>query len=247
MKCAVLADIHGNSAALSAVLADMAKLGVQDAVNLGDHFSGPIDAAGTAKILLERNFPSIRGNHDRYLLDQDPADMGPSDRVAFEQLTDEHIAWLKELPATLEVFGNVFLCHGTPQSDETYWLERVNADGGIRRSSLDEIEAGAKEITSRLILCAHTHVPRVVRLRDGRVILNPGSVGCPAYDDTAPVFHLMETGTPQASYAIVEKNGTDWDVTFRSVSYDTEAMACLAERHGRDSWARALRTGWLTP
>lgn len=247
MKCAILADIHGNSAALSAVLADMSNLGVQEAVNLGDHFSGPLDATGTAKILMPLNFPSIRGNHDRYLLDQKPAVMGPSDRVAFDQLKHEHLAWLADLPATLEVFGDVFLCHGTPQSDETYWLERVTGEGGIRQASLTEIEAEANDIAAGLILCGHTHFPRISRLRDGRIVLNPGSIGCPAYDDTTPVYHQMQTGTPNASYAIAEKVGPQWDITFRSVPYDAEAMALLAERHGRPDWAQGLRTGWLTP
>ena len=85
MRFAALADIHGNSFALEAVLQDMDSLGIKDAVNLGDFFSGPIDAAKTAALLLERDFVSVRGNHDRYLIEQDPAEMGPSDRVAFDQ------------------------------------------------------------------------------------------------------------------------------------------------------------------
>ena len=37
MKFAAIADIHGNYAALEAVLADIAALGIGEVVNLGDH------------------------------------------------------------------------------------------------------------------------------------------------------------------------------------------------------------------
>ena len=254
MTFAVLADIHGNAAALGAVLADMERLGITQAVNLGDHFSGPLDAAKTADLLMARDFPSILGNHDRWMIEQDPSDMGASDKVAFDQLGAHQMDWLKGQPATLTVYGDVLLCHGTPTSDTTYWLERVNADGSVRSATLAEIEREAKGIDASLILCGHTHTPRLVRMPDGRVILNPGSVGCPAYDDDTPVFHLMMTGTPNASYAIAERapqeaphqtpNG--WNITFRSVPYDTGAMVDLAKAHGRDEWAQALESGWIS-
>ena len=245
MKFAILADIHGNASALSAVLADMEHLGVTEAVNLGDHFSGPLDAATTAELLIERGFATIRGNHDRWLLEGNPDEMGPSDRVAFEQLDQAHFTWLRSLPATMVWKDEVFVCHGTPHSDTTYWLERVEPDGKVRSATLGEIEACAEGIEATLMLCGHTHIPRLVRLRDGRVVVNPGSVGCPAYDDDVPVYHLMQTGTPNASYAIAEKVGAAWSVTFRSVPYDPHPMVERARAYGRDEWARSLATGWI--
>lgn len=245
MKFAVLADIHGNADALRAVLDDMAALGLQAAVNLGDCFSGPLDAGATADLLLARGFPAIRGNHDRYLIEQAPDEMGPSDRTAYDQLDPEPRDWLAGLPPALWLREDIFLCHGTPSSDCAYWLERVNPDGSVRSATLDEIEAEAAGLEARLILCAHTHIPRVLRLRDGRVIVNPGSIGCPAYDDTRPVSHQMQTGTPNASYAIVEEGPSGWIVAFRSVPYDATAASALAASRGRPDWARALATGWL--
>ncbi len=245
MRFAVLADIHGNALALKAVLADMSALGLTDAVNLGDHFSGPLDAAGTAALLTNRDFVSIRGNHDRWLIEQDPSAMAPSDSIAFEQLEKESINWLASLPSTTTVFGDVFLCHGTPASDVAYWLERVEQDGNLRAACLDEVEREAKGIDARLILCGHTHLPRVVHLRDGRMVVNPGSVGCPGYDDDTPVYHRVQTGTPNASYAIIEGDGADRTVTFRFVPYDCFAAADLARKNGREDWARALATGWF--
>ena len=245
MKFAVLADIHGNADALAAVLQDMDALGVSDAVVLGDHFSGPLDAAGTADLLLDRNFTCIAGNHDRYLIEQSPSDMGPSDRLAYDQLPAEALNWLRSLPATMTVFGDVLLCHGTPTSDSRYWLETVNADGTPRAATLTEVTRDAPDTPHTLILCGHTHIPRRARLDNGTVVLNPGSIGCPAYDDTHPVYHVMQTGSPDASYAIVKKGGTGWTSSFRNIPYDSRRMTTLARKHGREDWVRALETGWL--
>ena len=245
MRFAAIADIHGNSAALEAVLHDMDAHKVSAAVNLGDFFSGPLDAAATASLLRIVNFPSIRGNHDRYLIEQTRSEMGPSDQVAFDQLSQTDLDWIEGLPSTLRIFEDVFLCHGTPRSDSTYWLERVEKNGIVRPATLSEIEREAEGVDAKLILCAHTHIPRCIRLPDGRTIVNPGSVGCPAYDDGQPVYHYMQTGTPNASYAIIERTHDNWDISFRSVRYDATEASVLAASNGRNDWARALATGWF--
>ena len=245
MKFAVISDIHGNYLALEAVLDDMSRLGVSEAVNLGDHFSGPLEARKTADLLMTKKFPSIRGNHDRQLLEQQPNEMGASDRVAFDQLEQKHIDWLSDLPPTMMYKDEVFLCHGTPISDLSYWLETVTQNAEIHITPIEKIEEEAEDINATLILCGHTHIPRCVELCDGRKIVNPGSVGAPGYDDDAPVYHLMQAGTPDASYAIVEKTGARWDVTFRLVPYDNVSMSVLAQENGRDEWASALATGWV--
>lgn len=246
MRFAILADIHGNALALKAVLQDMDTLGLSMAVNLGDFFSGPLDAAETAHLLMDRNFPSIRGNHDRYLIEQEPSDMRPSDVVAFHQLDKTHLEWIAGLPETLTLFDDVFLCHGTPKSDSTYWLERVNDDGTVRSATLQEIQAEAGGVEASLMLCAHTHIPRCIRLPDGRTIVNPGSVGCPAYDDDDPVYHHMQTGTPNASYAVVEARHIGWNIMFRSVPYRSDKASELATKNGRPDWARSLASGWFS-
>lgn len=243
MRFAAIADIHGNRAALEAVLADIDALGIADVVNLGDHVSGPMEPRGTADLLMARDIACIAGNHERQLLSPDIAAMGRTDRFAREQLDARHMEWLAALPPTMLYRGEVFLCHGTPTCDNTYWLESVAADG-VRAATQDEIEARAAGTDAALMLCGHTHTPRMVRLRDGRAILNPGSVGCPAYEDDTPHPHRVETGTPHASYAILERTCGRWSATFRLVPYDHMAMADMALANGRPEWARALASGW---
>ncbi|OQP88247.1 hypothetical protein BTR14_02010 [Rhizobium rhizosphaerae] len=249
---AVIADIHGNLLALDAVLADIDRQGIGGIINLGDHLSGPLDPSGTAERLMQRPMMAIRGNHDRHLLTIPPDAMGPSDRFAAARLTDGHRAWLASLPATLDL-GDVFACHARPQEfacharpqeDDSYLLEEVQEDGTVLPRSLPEIATLLDGIRARVVLSAHSHCPRLLRLDDSRFVLNPGSVGCPAYQDETPYPHRMETGHPVASYAVIGWTPAgDLDVTFRHVAYDHLAASAQAARNGRPDWAEALRTG----
>jgi putative phosphoesterase len=245
MLFAVIADIHGNCSALEAVLADVRGQGIDTVVNLGDHLSGPLEASRTAELLLKLEMPSIRGNHDRVLIEGCVTQMSLSDQAAFEQLDGKHREWLASLPATLQFRDEVFLCHGTPKSDTTYWLEAVNPDGVVHMSSIEDVEREAADVDFSLILCGHTHIPRIVRLRDGRLVVNPGSVGCPAFASDLPVHHAVEAGTPDACYAVLEKRNGQWAASFRYVPYNHMAMAGMARARNRPEWASALATGWL--
>src|SRR3954467_2032853 len=237
MRFAAIADVHGNYLALEAVVADIRAQGIDDIVNLGDMASGPPDARPTIDALMALDAVHVRGNHDRYLIDRPPEKMGSWDRPAHAQLEPKHPDWLRSVPPTLVYRDRVLLCHATPAHDEIYWLESVLSDGTVRMASLDTIEQGAAGIPQRLILCAHTHVARAVRLGDGRLIVNPGSVGCPGYRDTHPFPHVIEAGTPDARYAILEQADGAWRVTFRHVPYDHDAMATLARLNGHPELA----------
>ncbi|MCA2408656.1 metallophosphoesterase family protein [Rhizobium leguminosarum bv. viciae 248] len=245
MRFAAIADIHGNHLALEAVLADIRTQDVEEIVNLGDFFSGPLDAGKTADLLMPLSLTSVRGNHDRYLIEQDPAAMHASDAAAYGQLSSSHLDWLRSLPFDLVYRGEVYLCHATPKDDNLYWLESVSPEGFVLLQPFEAIEALAEGIDLPLILCGHSHIPRAVRLSDGRLIVNPGSVGCPAYNDELPYYHKVEAGHPLASYAILEKAAGGWTWQFRTVAYDYMAMSALAAKRGRADWAGALATGWV--
>jgi diadenosine tetraphosphatase ApaH/serine/threonine PP2A family protein phosphatase len=245
MRFAAIADVHGNYLALEAVIADIRSQGIEEIVNLGDMASGPLDAQRTMDALMALDAVHVLGNHDRYLIDRPPEKMGSWDRPAHAQLDACHLDWMRALPPTRVFREQVFLCHATPASDEVYWLETVLPDGAVRMASLQTIEQAARGITQPLILCSHSHIARAVRLADGRMIVNPGSVGSPGYRDINPFPHVMEAGTPDARYAILEFEDGNWHTTFRHVPYDHEAMASLARRNGQPELASALATGWI--
>jgi predicted phosphodiesterase len=253
MKFAVLSDIHGNLPALDAVLADAASWGVDGFVNLGDIVSGPLWPAETADCLMPLAWPTLAGNHERQLLTQASEQMSATDRHTAPRLRPDQCAWLAALPPTLHLHDDLLLCHGTPTSDLHYLMETVtpgHARGGppgVRAATRDELLARLGDallgVPGALILCGHTHVPRCERLADGRMVVNPGSVGLPAYDDQHPHPHVIENGSPHARYAIVTRKPQGWGVKLRKIAYDHEAAARQAEQHGRLDWADALRTG----
>jgi predicted phosphodiesterase len=243
MIFAAIADIHGNAAALDAVLTDIERQGIDDIVNLGDCLSGPLEAGRTADRLMALGLPTVRGNHDRYLIETPPDALGASDAHAQAQLSPRHFDWLGSLPSSLVHRDEVFLCHATPDDDSLYWMEQVSRDGHVSLKPAGDIAVLADGVDQPLMLCGHSHIPRAVQLAGGRMIVNPGSVGCPAYDDDRPVFHKVETGHCLASYAILEKVAGRWVPQFRNVSYDNMAMSGLAAANGRTDWAKALATG----
>ncbi|MDE1187255.1 MAG: metallophosphoesterase family protein [Pantoea sp.] len=242
MKLAVISDIHGNLAALEAVLTDIQSQKVDHILNLGDIVSGGLFPAETAERLMPLHFPTIRGNHERQLREQDFSDMSLSDRHAFEQLSPEHWQWLKQLPAELTFSDDILMVHGVPGNDLIYLLEEVTASG-VRQSPEARVLSLVANTHASLILCGHTHIPRKLQLADGRLIVNPGSVGLQAYDDDTPYRHVMESGSPHARYAILERHNGVWDAEFRAVDYDWESAATVAIRNNRPDWLNALKSG----
>lgn len=254
MKFAVLSDIHGNLPALEAVIADAQAQGAEAFVNLGDIVSGPLWPAETAQRLMPLGWPTLAGNHERQVLTQSLDEMSATDRHTAPRLSAAQREWLASPPPTLRWQPDVLLCHGTPTSDLHYLMETVTPDfepgvsNGLRGATRDELLERLGDamlgVPHALVLCGHTHVPHCVRLPDGRTLLNPGSVGLPAYDDAHPHVHFVENGSPQARYGLVtRKAGGGWIVKLRRVDYDAEAAARQAERHDRPDWAIALRTG----
>ena len=94
-----------------------------------------------------------------------------------------------------------------------------------------------------MIICGHTHIPRTVKIASGQLIINPGSVGLPAYTDDEPVIHSMENYCPHASYAVLEKGKTGWTVQQIKVSYDYQEAVKKAKERQREDWGHFLSTG----
>lgn len=257
MRLAVVADIHGNVLALEAVLADIARRGADLSVNLGDCISGPLWPRETYDVLKRLALPTVRGNHDRVLCD--PIDgLGPSDhfaatelmaarqpgsweRLAVAEMTTASLRELATLPATLTPVDGVLACHGTPDDDMEYLLE-TTFDGIMIPSTAASISKRLQSIREPLVLCGHSHLPRVVQ-NDGSLIVNPGSVGCPAYEDPGDPCHVSEAGSPHARYAVLDDHSGAWTVDLIAVAYDWARAAERARENGRPEWAMALSTG----
>jgi len=244
MRIALLSDIHGNLAALEAVVADLRHRGVDQIVNLGDLASGPLLPLETAKYLQAEGWLTIAGNHERQLLTLGPGERGLSDEYAHSRLTREELAWFRTFPPTARLDSEVLLCHGTPENDNEYFLETVEGRGA-RLANLREIETRLGAETFPVVACGHTHVPRSVKNARGQLLVNPGSVGLPAFFHDHPTLHAVQNGSPDARYAILERGPSGWTAQHITVPYDHRAMAALARERDRPDWELALLTGYV--
>jgi predicted phosphodiesterase len=244
MRIAVLSDIHGNLAALRAVVDDFARRSVDAIVNLGDSLSGPLLPLETAQFLMATDWVHLAGNHERQILTLTPQACGPSDAYARAQLGSTELGWIASLRPYHPWSEDVFLCHGTPANDGEYFLETVEP-GRLRPATPEEVRDRLGGISASVVVCGHTHVPRILRNAGGQLLVNPGSVGQPAYEDDLPVFHAVESGAPDARYAIIERHRLHWSVELIAVPYDHETMAALAVRNGRPEWENYLRHGYV--
>jgi predicted phosphodiesterase len=192
---AALYDVHGNPAALEAVLAEA---GDATLVFGGDLAAGPLPVE-TLDLIMGLDALAIRGNADRTLL-EDPGE-GLADKWVADQLEDRHRAFLAELPQTVELevegLGRVLFCHGSPRSDEEMILKTTPEEW--LRDMLIGVDAD-------VVVCGHTHM-QFDRVVDGTRVMNAGSVGL-AYG--APGAHWLALGP---------------GVEHRQTAYDNEAFA----------------------
>jgi predicted phosphodiesterase len=246
---AVLSDIHGMLGALDRVLQEPAIERAELIVVTGDHTWGPQPTEVLDRLIgLGDRVVMIRGNADRELLRMSQGiDVGlaedPLSVWGAAQLTPVHQRLLESMPERMTVdvdgFGPVLFCHATPRDDE----EVVLVDSGMDRweEVLRDVDPDV-----RTVVCGHTHMP-FVRLVDGRLVVNPGSVGLP-YGREGAHWAVLERGAVTMGRTRV---GTDElvDETADASAYpgarawleeavgqpatDREAMAAFGPRDGR--------------
>ncbi len=234
MRLAVISDIHGNLVALEAVLAHIASRAPDAIVNLGDSVTSPLWPRETLELLETRAIPTVRGNHDRWLVDQPSIGVTPTIAYTRAQLSDHQRQTLYSLPAALRPVDGVLAVHGTPASDTSYLLEDL-ADGRIAFATAEVLGQRLQGVTQGLILCGHSHIQHFAAAPGGRLVLNPGSVGCPRYADNDEPF-IAEAGSPHARYAIATKGKTGWSVEMIALEYDWSVVAERAAKNGRRDW-----------
>ena len=188
MRILLLADIHANWPALQAIQEPH-----DVCLVLGDLVDYGLEPAPCIDWVRRNAFLSVRGNHDHGMAQN--VVLGPRPN-GFKHLTamtrsltrgllnEGDLRYLAAMPvsrmATLEN-TRILMVHATPRdpldeyapNDPEFWgrrLEHVDAD---------------------IICVGHTHHPYVLEI-DGKLVINPGSVGQP------------RDGDPRASYAVLE-------------------------------------------
>jgi len=221
MRYAIIADIHANLEAFTAVLEDMERQGgVAEVWCLGDVVGYGPDPHQCLELL--RRFPHVcvAGNHDWAAIGKlDTAAFNPDAAYACQwtagQLTTGDIGYLEGLPMVIEK-GDFTLVHGSPR--EPIWEYILSGSIAVENFAFFQ---------SQFCLVGHSHVPAVFKYEEGscsssrflpnvglvlgksRLIINPGGVGQP------------RDGDPRASYAIYDDD--TGMVRLYRISYDIDA------------------------
>jgi diadenosine tetraphosphatase ApaH/serine/threonine PP2A family protein phosphatase len=170
--------------------------------------------------------------------------MGPSDRFAHDELGVADRRRLADRPGTLVMPPGVMFCHALPGQDDAYALDIVEGGRLVRAGGRVIEERLRLSPDVRIMLTGHSHRADMVRLRNGVTVVNPGSVGCPAYGDDSYPAHVSETGTPHARYATLDvSSGGEVEAAFHAVAYPWAEAARQAAANGRPDWEHALLTG----
>lgn len=226
-RIAVLSDVHGNVAALEAVMEDLARVAPDEVLVGGDLVGRGPEGSEVVRRIAATGWRTIRGNHEEYLLDFRRGEV-PDDwlhaaewsaaRWMADELGPEEAAWIAELPFSLtaEAAPGLRLVHGTPGSTREGigpWLSDERLAG-----HLGQVEEG-------LLVCAHTHRPLHRRV-DGGLVVNVGSVGLPFNRDRRAQYALFEAADPGGS------GREGWRVELRQVEYDLGRTFGVYERSG---------------
>ena len=231
MRYAIIADIHSNLAAFTAVLDDIKHQGETEEVwCLGDIIGYGPDPRQCIELLRQRNHTAVAGNHDLAVTGKiSTFDFNPEAAAAChwtaEQLSPEDIDYLSSLPLVLQK-DDFTLTHGSPREPVWEYLLSTSA-----------AEENFAYFQSQFCLVGHSHVPLVfeyneahtcclsefpidaeIALAKNRLIINPGGVGQP------------RDGDPRASYAIYDSETRT--IRHHRIPYDIETTQVKMREYG---------------
>ncbi len=245
MRYLVLSDIHANWEALAAVERD-SQGGFDAVVCCGDLVGYGADPNQVVDWVRGHAAATVRGNHDKACSGLENLDwFNPVARTAAlwtgRILTDENLAYLRNLPRGPVEIDSFQILHGSPLDEDDYLV----SPGAVTqlRNYLDR----------PISLFGHTHlqggfllhrngVRRIPKLKpaenrefleldvDSWYLINPGSVGQP------------RDGDPRAAYAIYD--ASQFVVEYRRVEYEVrKAQQKIRQAGLPDLLAERLATG----
>ncbi|HLW47411.1 MAG TPA: metallophosphoesterase family protein [bacterium] len=231
MRVAIVSDVHGNAAALDAVLAAIRERGPFDRIlNGGDlAFGGPRPREAVER-LVETGYPAVIGNTDEMVAASPEGATGAVAAWARTRLTPEQVDWLRALPRSQRVQPDggppLVLVHATPWST-TDIIDAASPAATVARAF--------EQADTHTLVYGHIH-RAYIREAAGGLIINTGSVGFP-FD-----------GDPRPAWAILTLARGVWSAEIVRTEYDREAAArdlVTSDHPDAATFARRIRTGRL--
>lgn len=220
MNIAILSDVHGNSYALNAVIADINSHNISEVVFLGDLV---INGPSPSKVFQElRNLRPkcwIKGNTDGWFaeINEEWSPTTKQEEKLFKTyiyarnlLKKESIDFLLKRPerCVFETAGVTILAvHGSPRSIS----EGIGKN--ISQSELIEIFSNIEE---SVIVSGHSHVPFIGKVAN-KIIFNVGSIG------------MSLDGDNRASYGLIKIKNQTPKCSIRRVTYPISKILTIAK------------------
>jgi diadenosine tetraphosphatase ApaH/serine/threonine PP2A family protein phosphatase len=220
MRLAIISDIHSNLHAFTAVMEEVEKRKADSVFCLGDLVGYNAFPSEILDLVLQKNIPSIMGNHDIVCCGlENPIWFNSAAREASlwtrKRLSEEKKLYLRNLPNEMTVYEKVHAVHGSPSSRDDYIMDLMDALNNFQHLPDKKIN---------LCLYGHSHIPGIFSDRGpshnagyagkhllnprNRHFANPGSVGQP------------RDGDPRASFAILDTEEFSFEII--RVNYDIE-------------------------
>jgi predicted phosphodiesterase len=186
-KIGVIGDVHAEDEFLASALLFLESLGLDLVVCLGDVADGKGSANRCCALLQARGTATVRGNHDRWLLEG--TNRGVEDATRPYQVSHLSLQFLGSLPLTLEyptLGGPLLVCHGLGEHDLA----------SVRQGDT------AEEIYNNLELCGHTH-RREVRRFHHLVVVTAGTL----HRSQTPGCAVVDVGSEAVEFYDLDTNG----------------------------------------
>ena len=188
MKVAIISDVHGNVKALDYFIKYIDKNNIDLVLNLGDIMGG-INPRGALKIIMnDKRFINVCGNHDSNLYFID------------EELSQDELKWLRTIPLKRveEICGKKFLMlHSRIKSNTDIPLLFNNKP----------LEEFLRDYDGDwdYVLFGHTHYQCYLSFYEGKIMINPGSLGL-SYDE-------------KISFAVMDIDEGKFNIEFKKIDY----------------------------
>jgi len=198
MKIAFLADIHSNIHALTEVLKKIDLIGVDNIFCCGDIVGYNSFPKECIEILIDNKIKSSKGNHDKAVVDGNTSlfnEFGIAGVNLDRELLDEdEINFLDLLPNNKKFESDnvkFYIAHGSPRDNLYEYVLPWSSENYLKEISMD--------VETDVIVLGHTHIQMEVDV-DGKLFLNPGSVGQPRDSIPKACFMVFDTNVKKAEW-----------------------------------------------
>jgi predicted phosphodiesterase len=217
MRYLILSDLHANLEALEGCL-NLANDKYDQAACLGDLVGYGPDPNAVIDLARQTAGAIIRGNHDQACSGiTDASDFNPLARAAVlwtrQNLTLEHLEFLRQLPPGPRVLPGFEIVHGSAQDEDEYITGAAEAIPALREQTLQLVFFGHTHhqggfslsrtgaFTRMSVSSGRDGCARKLDLEDGtRYLINPGSTGQPRDGDNRAAFAVLDTDARQVEF-----------------------------------------------